>query len=568
MLPHVPVKPSGPPSRARRKLPPLVAAARFGSQSSASAAEPEERASRTSPSTQAAASSSSSAPLLDEASERAARLQSVAVEAVKRLATIAPQLCLVLVQPEADCEEVRRVGFGAVWTSSNVGSRAASTPDLPQTFVGIVVLSLGDGIQECLGCVNALDELGNIPPCIVVLLRAGGQPSADFELECQESRAIFEAGSDDVMNLFDERELTPSRVMMSITRTEVMAGKAAEHVAEHVDKAKKKQSNKFKSLAGEFLWSLAGQVLESIPYRDETMEECVGEGNRLGPYELLYELGSGAFGVVFKAQHAETGTVRCLKVMSKKHIQTFWQMTSLDKELCILQNLAPHPNVIRAYEAIHTRGFIIMVMGFVGELNLHSYIVQTLKEQSWDNLPTPQIERFCQHAARGVAHLHSWQVCHRDIKPNNFIVSSDGKRLHLADFGFACRVVSGSHKLQSWCGSLPFIAPEVLRLREEPKSGVGYDGLASDVWSLGINFIEFGLGIFTIERLLGWTPSSPPKSEDQLQDLVMFPILYNSGPRIPVPRVARMIDYMLRLTPEDRVTMEWVLSKEGLDIAR
>merc|ERR1712019_116299 len=87
--------------------------------------------------------------------------------------------------------------------------------------------------------------------------------------------------------------------------------------------------------------------------------------------------------------------------------------------------------------------------------------------------------------ASAVAHLHTGpHICHRDIKPENITLagSGSGMCLKLVDFDLAI-IREGGATCCSICGTLPFMAPEVMFSFE-------YDGFAADIWSLGVVFFE------------------------------------------------------------------------------
>ncbi len=76
----------------------------------------------------------------------------------------------------------------------------------------------------------------------------------------------------------------------------------------------------------------------------------------------------------------------------------------------------------------------------------------------------------------GLQYLHSRNICHRDIKPSNLILDDKGT-LKIVDFGFA---IKSEGKLKNICGTLNYMAPELLKL------GQDYDGAAADIWAVGI----------------------------------------------------------------------------------
>lgn len=94
----------------------------------------------------------------------------------------------------------------------------------------------------------------------------------------------------------------------------------------------------------------------------------------------------------------------------------------------------------------------------------------------------------------GISHLHQMSIAHRDVKPDNFLVSESdqGSVVKLADFGLAC-VMPSTGRLQQQCGTPPYMSPELLR-------GNGY-GLKTDVWS-------YGASVYLLT--FGHMPYSPP----------------------------------------------------------
>jgi len=95
-----------------------------------------------------------------------------------------------------------------------------------------------------------------------------------------------------------------------------------------------------------------------------------------------------------------------------------------------------------------------------------------------------------------VAHLHAARVCHRDIKPENFAIreQEEGIEVKLGGFQVARRQAL-DQLCTSSCGTMPFAAPEaIIEAR--------YDGMAADLWSVGVVFIEVCCGLRLVEHLM------------------------------------------------------------------
>lgn len=97
----------------------------------------------------------------------------------------------------------------------------------------------------------------------------------------------------------------------------------------------------------------------------------------------------------------------------------------------------------------------------------------------------------------GLAHLHARNIVHRDLKPDNFLVEEIPYfKVVIADFGLA-NVVTDTTPLTSFCGSLPYIAPEIF-----PTGGDGY-GPPADIWSLGVIVLGWLYGLPAARGLPG-----------------------------------------------------------------
>mmetsp|Transcript_110874 Transcript_110874/g.269432 ORF Transcript_110874/g.269432 Transcript_110874/m.269432 type:complete len:417 (-) Transcript_110874:214-1464(-) len=337
-------------------------------------------------------------------------------------------------------------------------------------------------------------------------------------------------------------------------------------ISHEVDMVKKKAAKTLQISWDRFKWDLPGKVLENIPFKDDNVQEHSEQNAGIGEYVFTGQLGAGTFGAVFKAEHPSLGTC-ALKVIAKSSVKNVWQLLSIDSELCIMTNLSAHPHVARAHGAMHTEANIILVMDYCGPLNLHSFIAQTLKSSGEATLPAEAVQRFCKQEASGLSHLHSFMVCHRDLKPTNFIVSIDGSTLRLTDFGLAVMTCGPGQKLFHCCGSLPFAAPEVLRLQYDAQpNAVGYNGFAADIWSLAVNFVELGQGLYSMERIMGWVPQPPAEPHQRVQDLDNFMDTWKSVPEMCVPGLKKVVGKMLARRPEARWTIGQVAGNEGLGI--
>lgn len=195
-------------------------------------------------------------------------------------------------------------------------------------------------------------------------------------------------------------------------------------------------------------------------------------------WELVSEIGDGAFGKVYKAQNRETGKLAAAKVCELKGED---ELEDFLVEIDILSE-CKHPNIVELIEAFFYEGKLWMLIEFCGGGAVDSIMVDLEKA-----LTEPQIRYLCREICRGLEFLHKCKVIHRDLKAGNVLLTLDGG-VKIADFGVSAKNKSTLQKRDSFIGTPYWMAPEVVlceTFRDNP-----YDYKA-DIWSLGITLIEF-----------------------------------------------------------------------------
>jgi serine/threonine protein kinase len=194
-------------------------------------------------------------------------------------------------------------------------------------------------------------------------------------------------------------------------------------------------------------------------------------------YVVEEVLGRGSFGVVRRAVDTRSGREVAVKMFSKRTLaRGGFTMPQLRNELEVMLLAGGHPNVVRLLDLVETQRHLYVVMQLVPGGDLF-----TLLTRRRGPLPVDEASSVVRQMAAALAHLHLRRVCHRDLKPENVLVrhrSRGGLDVKVADFGLA-RVQQAAGLCSTECGSLAYTAPEVLRAGP-------YDGLAADVWSLGV----------------------------------------------------------------------------------
>lgn len=195
-------------------------------------------------------------------------------------------------------------------------------------------------------------------------------------------------------------------------------------------------------------------------------------------WEIIGELGDGAFGKVYKAQNKENSSLAALKqveIKSEEDIEDF------SVEIDILAECR-HENIVGLFEAFVFDGKLLMYIEFCEGGAIDSIMVDLEK-----SLTENQIRYVCNKMCRGLEFLHSNKVIHRDLKAGNVLLTGEGD-VKLADFGVSAKNTRTNQRRDSFIGTPYWMAPEVIMcetLKDSP-----YD-FKADIWSLGITLIEF-----------------------------------------------------------------------------
>ena len=120
-----------------------------------------------------------------------------------------------------------------------------------------------------------------------------------------------------------------------------------------------------------------------------------------------------------------------------------------------------HPNIATLYEAFDTHKQVFLIMEYVSGGSLYSY----LKAQPNKRLPESQVVHIFRQVVLAIAHCHSLNITHRDIKLENILMNDTQTRIKLIDFGFSTRIPS-DRQIKIFCGTPNYMAPEIV-LRKE-----------------------------------------------------------------------------------------------------
>ena len=195
-------------------------------------------------------------------------------------------------------------------------------------------------------------------------------------------------------------------------------------------------------------------------------------------YKIKSRIGQGGMSYVFRAEDMTLGREIALKVLKEEFSGDEEFVERFKNEARAAAKLT-HPNIVAVYDIVDSGDYHYIAMELVEGITLKNYIA---KKGVLTNKETIGIAL---QAGEGIAEAHRNGIIHRDIKPQNIIISKDGK-IKVADFGIAKAVSGDTLTNQSVIGSAHYIAPEQARN--------GQTDLRSDLYSLGITMYEMITG--------------------------------------------------------------------------
>lgn len=194
-------------------------------------------------------------------------------------------------------------------------------------------------------------------------------------------------------------------------------------------------------------------------------------------YEIIEEVGSGGMSVVYKAKCHVLNRFVAIKVLKPEFSDDKSFVSKFRIEAQSAAGLS-HPNIVNVFDVGEENGFYYIVMELVEGITLKEYIQQN------GRLPYQTALDFIMQITAGIEVAHEHHTIHRDIKPQNIIVSKNGT-LKVTDFGIA-KAATSNTIASSAMGSVHYISPEQAR--------GGYSDERSDIYSLGITLYEMLTG--------------------------------------------------------------------------
>ena len=241
-------------------------------------------------------------------------------------------------------------------------------------------------------------------------------------------------------------------------------------------------------------------------------------------YHVLHPIGEGSFGKVFKGRRKNSGQTVAIKFISKRG-KSEKDLANFRQEIQIMKKLH-HENIILLLDSFETPSEFCLITEFgQGEL------FEILEDDK--NLPESEIRKLAQQLVQALYYLHSNRIIHRDMKPQNILISSNGV-IKLCDFGFARAMSSNTMVLKSLKGTPLYMAPEIVQ--ELPYNHT------VDLWSLGVILYEL---------FVGQPPFYTSNLYSLIQLIVKDPVKY---PDNMSPEFKSFLKRLLNKAPQERLS--------------
>ena len=194
-------------------------------------------------------------------------------------------------------------------------------------------------------------------------------------------------------------------------------------------------------------------------------------------YEILLKIGTGGMADVYKAKDHKLNRFVAVKVLKPEFREDKTFIRKFKSEAQAAAGLT-HPNIVNVFDVGDDEGVYYIVMELIEGITLKEYISKKGK------LSIKEATSIAIQVSMGLEAAHSHGIVHRDVKPQNIIISTDGK-VKVTDFGIA-RAASSNTISSNVMGSVHYSSPEQVR--------GGYSDEKSDIYSLGITIYEMVTG--------------------------------------------------------------------------
>lgn len=219
-------------------------------------------------------------------------------------------------------------------------------------------------------------------------------------------------------------------------------------------------------------------------------------------FVLGEQIGKGAYGKVKEGLNCQTIARVAIKIINKRKLKNIkGAKEMLKNEIIVMKKLRNEkcPNILVLHEVIDTEHKEYIVLEYVGSGNLK----EVMEQNAQHKLPLADAHDFFKQIILGLEVIHRNGIIHRDIKPDNLMITPD-RKLKISDFGTAYQLdaFSNSENISKVIGTPMFQCPQIASGQKQ------YNGFKADIWAVGITLYNMVTGKFPFEA-----PSLPELNE-------------------------------------------------------
>ncbi|XP_012881913.1 PREDICTED: ribosomal protein S6 kinase alpha-3 [Dipodomys ordii] len=237
-------------------------------------------------------------------------------------------------------------------------------------------------------------------------------------------------------------------------------------------------------------------------------------------FELLKVLGQGSFGKVFlvkKISGSDARQLYAMKVLKKATLKVRDRVrTKMERDILVEVN---HPFIVKLHYAFQTEGKLYLILDFLRGGDLFTRLSKEVMFTEED------VKFYLAELALALDHLHSLGIIYRDLKPENILLDEEG-HIKLTDFGLSKESIDHEKKAYSFCGTVEYMAPEVVNRRGHTQS--------ADWWSFGVLMFEMLTGTLPFQgKDRKETMTMILKNLEVIFTVFLLPLTLPNSPGIP-----------------------------------
>ena len=284
-------------------------------------------------------------------------------------------------------------------------------------------------------------------------------------------------------------------------------------------------------------------------------------------------IGQGAFGKVNLGLNILTGRIVAVKSFDKNNSElTGDNMKKILYETDLMKKLN-HPNITKILEMFEDEKYFMIIMEYINGGNLFSFVKKRRK------LSEKTAKFLFRQIILGIKYIHEQNIVHRDIKLENLLIDLNNN-VKICDFGIGRKIKSKNQLLHDQCGTLMYMAPEILLSSKEK----GYEPFPVDIWSSGISLYIMLSGTLPFnyknkknsddeeeeeneEEEESFSEKSKSKKNEEDNFKLQYSIVYKEPKKIEkISNEARdLLKGLLNKDPKKRLTCDQILNHPWLN---